>query len=78
MGLRLRMKADYDCSGLSAPVQVSCAALKTYGLFVADNGSDGYLSGAPDERWDDEALHDLGQIAGSAFEAVQTSEAIPY
>lgn len=78
MGLRLRMKAGYDCSGLSAPVQVICAALKKYGMFVADNGSDWYLSGAPDSRWDDDALHDLGRIPGSAFEAVYTGDAIAY
>lgn len=76
MGARFRMKADYDCSDLSAEVQVICTALKKYGMFVADNGSDWFLSGQPDPRWDDEALRDLKQIPGSAFEAVYTGEIV--
>jgi len=76
--MRLRMKADYDCGGLSAEVQVLCAAFKTYGLLLADNGSDWYVSGAPDERWNDDALHDIWDIPGSAFEAVYTGELISY
>jgi hypothetical protein len=74
MGARFRMKAGYDCSGLSREVQVVCAALKRYGMFVADNGSDWYLSGSHDDRWDDDAVGDLKQIPGSAFEAVDTGE----
>jgi hypothetical protein len=72
MGLRLRMKRSYDCGGFSQPARVICAGLKRYGLLLADNGSDWYLSGAPDPRWDDDALGDLKQITGDAFEAVQT------
>lgn len=72
MGLRLRMNADFDCSALSAEVQVLCSGFKTYGLMVADNGSSWFVSGAPDPRWDDGALRDLLQIPGSAFEAVDT------
>lgn len=76
MGARFRMRADYDCSDYSTEAQVVCAALKRYGMFVADNGSDWYLSGAPDDRWDDDALGDLKQIPGSAFEAVETGAII--
>jgi hypothetical protein len=76
MGLRLRMKADYDCSSLSEEVQVICTALKTYGMFVADNGSDWYISGAPDPQWSDDNLSDLSQIPGDAFEAVETGPLI--
>jgi hypothetical protein len=76
MGLRLRMKAGYDCSGFSAEVQVICDALKRYGMFVADNGSDWFISGAPDPRWDDDDLSDLKRIAGAAFEVVDTGEPI--
>jgi hypothetical protein len=76
MGLRVRLKADYDISGYSPNVQVILRALKKYGMFVADNGSDWYISGAPDSRWDDDELHELGQVTGSAFEAVYTGEAI--
>ena len=72
MGARLRMKADYDCSWASREVQVICTAMKRYGMFVADNGSSWYVSGAHDPRWDDDALGDLKQIPGSAFEAVET------
>ena len=72
MGARFRMKAGYDCSRFSRETQVVCAALKRYGMFVADNGSDWYVSGTHDDRWDDEAVGDLKQIPGSAFEAVET------
>ena len=48
-------------------------ALKTYGAIVADNGSPWYISGVPDERWDNDALHTLGAIKGSDFEAVDAS-----
>jgi hypothetical protein len=72
MGLRLRMRASYSCASYSREVQVICAALKRYGMFVADNGSDWYLTGAHDPRWDDDALGDLKQIPGDAFEALDT------
>lgn len=72
MGLRLRMKQSFDCTGYSAPARVICAGLKRHGLLLADNGSDWYLSGAPDPRWDDDALGDLKQVTGDAFEVVET------
>jgi len=71
MGMRLRLKASYDISGFSANVQVILTALKTYGMIMADNGSSMYLSGAPDNRWDNSDLHNLGQVPASAFEVVQ-------
>jgi hypothetical protein len=74
MGLRLRMKSSYSCSAYSSEVQVICAALKRYGMFVADNGSDWYVSGAHDPRWSDDRLGDLKKIPGSAFEAVYTGD----
>lgn len=76
MGMRFRMKASYDCSWASNEVQVICTALKTYGMFVADNGADWYLSGAPDSRWDDDRLGDLKDVPGSAFEVVETGEPV--
>jgi hypothetical protein len=76
MGLRFRMKAGYDCSQFSQEVQVICAALKRYGMFVADNGSDWFVSGAPDQRWNDDALGDLKQISGDAFEVVDSGEPV--
>jgi hypothetical protein len=78
MGLRLRMKQSYDCSGYSEPARVICAGLQRYGLLLADNGSDWYISGAPDPRWDDDALGDLKQLTGDAFEVVDTGEAQTY
>ncbi|MEY2934023.1 MAG: hypothetical protein RL033_4772 [Pseudomonadota bacterium] len=72
MGLRLRMKQSFSCGGFSPPAQVVCAGLKRYGLIVADNGSDWYLSGAPDARWDDDAIGDLKTVTGNAFEVVDT------
>ncbi|MBK8988297.1 MAG: hypothetical protein IPM39_19890 [Chloroflexi bacterium] len=56
MGLRLRLRADYDISSFAPPVQVILQACKTYGIILADNGSPWYISGAPDERWDNNIL----------------------
>jgi hypothetical protein len=73
MGQRFRLKADFDISGFSPEVQVILQALKTYGMILADNGSSWFISGVPDERWDNDILHELHQIQGSAFEAVDVS-----
>lgn len=73
MGQRFRLRADFDASGFSAEAQVIVQALKTYGMMLADNGSAWYLSGAPDERWDNGALRDLRELRGSDFEAVDVS-----
>ena len=71
MGMKLRLKADYDISGFSTNVQVILTALKKYGMIMADNGSAMYLSGAPDDRWDNDDLHNLSQVPASAFEVVK-------
>ena len=71
MGMRLRLKAGYDISGFSTNMQVILSAMKKYGLIMADNGSAMYISGAPDSRWDNDDLHNLGQVPASAFEVVQ-------
>jgi hypothetical protein len=73
MGLRLRLKSTVDISGLPAQAKVIAAAMQTYGVMVADNGSAWYLSGAPDDRWNNDALRALGRLHGSDFEAVDTS-----
>jgi hypothetical protein len=57
-------------------IQAICTALKSYGMFVADNGSDWYLSGAPHPMWSDDNLHDIDSITGAAFEVVQTGEIV--
>ena len=73
MGLRLRLRADYDISGFSEKVQVILQALKTYGLILADNGSPWYISGAPNDGWNNDMLHEMDVITGSDFEAVDVS-----
>jgi hypothetical protein len=74
MGQRFRLKASFDVSGFSPQTQVLLNALKKYGMFLADNGSDWYISGAPDEHWDNDALvEELRQVKGSDFEAVDES-----
>jgi hypothetical protein len=71
MGMRMRLKASFDVSGFSAKNQVILNALKKYGMIMADNGSNMYLSGAPDNRWDNNDLHNLGQVTTSDFEVLQ-------
>jgi hypothetical protein len=72
MGERLRLKAGVDISGLPRQARVVAKALKRYGLIVADNGSDWYVSGAPHPRWDNDQLHALGRLTGRDFEVVDT------
>jgi hypothetical protein len=73
MGQRLRLKASYDISGFPKQARVVLAALKRYGMIVADNGSDWYITGTPNKNWNDDALHTLGQVKGRSFEVVDTS-----
>jgi hypothetical protein len=73
MGQRFRLRAGFDVSGYSAEVQVILRAMQRYGIVLADNGSPWYISGAPDERWDNDALHELHRLHGSDFEAVDVS-----
>lgn len=73
MGQRFRLKAAFDISGYSSPVQVILRGLKKYGMILADNGSSWYIGGAPDDRWDNDALHQITQLRGSDFEAVDES-----
>lgn len=73
MGQRFRLKADFDISAFSPPAQVILRAMQVYGIILADNGSAWYLSGAPDERWDNDILHELSQVHGADFEAVDVS-----
>jgi hypothetical protein len=73
MGQRFRLKASFDISGFSPEVRVILQAMKTYGIILADNGSSWLISGAPDERWDNDVLRELRQVHGSDFEAVDVS-----
>jgi hypothetical protein len=71
MGLRVRLRADFDEKPFPPPVQVLLRGLKKFGLILADNGSDWFISGATDQRWDDEALHTLTRVKGRDLEVVQ-------
>jgi hypothetical protein len=74
MGQRFRLKASFDVTPFPPAVRVILQALKTYGLILADNGSNWYLTGAPDERWDNDVLVPaLRQVRGQDFEAVDPS-----
>jgi hypothetical protein len=69
----VRLKASVDISGFPKQARVVLQALKTYGMILADNGSNWYISGAPNPGWSNDALHSLGRITGSMFEVVDTS-----
>ena len=71
MGMRMRLKAGFDISGFSPANQVILTALKKYGMIMADNGSSMYISGAPDDRWNNDDLHLLNGVATSDFEVVK-------
>lgn len=73
MGMRVRLKASFVIpAGFSAPTRALLTAMKAYGMIVADNGSNWYVSGAPDDRWDNDALvRELAQVHGSDFEVVR-------
>ncbi len=74
MGQRFRLRRDFDLSGFSAASQVILRALKKYGLILADNGSAWYITGAPDERWDNDTLvSEFRRVKGADFEAVDSS-----
>ena len=73
MGERFRLKASFDISPFPASVQVILRAMKTYGILLADNGSAWYISGKPDDRWNNDELRTFGQLLGSNFEAVDST-----
>lgn len=76
MGMRVRLKADFDVTGFAPHNQVILKAMKEYGLFLADNGSNWYFSGAPDARWDDEELNELKTLEGGDFEVVLMTDVV--
>jgi hypothetical protein len=71
MGMRVRLRADFDLTPFPPVVQTILRTLKTYGMLLADNGSGWYISGAPDTRWNDEELGTLKRVPSSAFEVVR-------
>jgi hypothetical protein len=77
MGLRVRLKQGVSLRGLPKQARIVAQAMKTYGLLLADNGSPWYVSGAPERRWDNDALHALGRLRGSDFEVVDAGAPRP-
>jgi hypothetical protein len=73
MGQRLRLKRGFDISRFPRQSRIVLRALKRYGMILADNGSSWYVSGAPSRGWDNDDLHSLHGVPGSAFEVVDTS-----
>lgn len=73
MGLRVRLKANVNISGYPTQLRVVLQALKDYGMILSDNGSPWYIIGSPDERWNNDILHQIANIHGSDFEAVDES-----
>jgi hypothetical protein len=73
MGLRLRLKKDFPVSRYPKQSRIVLRALQRYGMIVADNGSDWYVSGAPNRHWNNDDLHSLGGVTGRSFEVVNTS-----
>jgi hypothetical protein len=71
MGMRVRLKASIDISGFPPPVRAILQAMKTYGMLLADNGSNWYVSGAPDPRWSDAELAAIRRVQGRNFEVVK-------
>ena len=71
MGMRVRLKAGFDISGFPPGARVVLQALKTYGMILADNGGNWFLSGAPDSRWNDDEMNTLKLLTGNEFEVVK-------
>ena len=76
MGIRLRLKSGFTVSGFSTTNQVILNAMKNYGLILADIGSDLYITGAPDDRWDNDDLNQLKSVKATDFEVVQMGDII--
>ncbi len=74
MGIRVRLRADFDISKYSRTNQVIMKCMKRYGMLLADNGGAMFVTGVPDKRWDDSDLHKLGDMKAQDFEVVDESE----
>ena len=77
MGLRVRLKASVDISKLPPQARIVAQAMKSYGMILADNGSNWYVSGVPSPKWSNDQLHALGALTGSDFEVVDTTSMHP-
>ncbi len=76
MGMRVRLKGDYDISGFSPETQTILQALKTYGMILADNGSDNFISGAHDQRWNADALAELNRVKTKDLEVLEMTDIV--
>jgi hypothetical protein len=76
MGMRVRLKADYDISKFPPTAQVILTAMKTYGMILADNGGNWFFDGAPNPRWNDQEIDTLKRVKGSDFEVVKMGEVV--
>ena len=76
MGMRVRLKAGVDIAGYPEEDRVILTAMKTYGMFVADNGGDWFVTGTPDPRWNDDHLNLLKKIKGGDFEVVLMKDVV--
>ena len=70
MGLRVRLKADFPTGRFPRQARIILQALKRYGMMLADNGSNLFVSGAPDRHWNNDALHTLSRVTASSLEVV--------
>jgi hypothetical protein len=77
MGMRVRLKKNFDISGYPQSVQVILRGLKKYGMILADNGESWMISGAPNDNWNDYELHTIKQVPGDAFEVVKMGPVTP-
>jgi hypothetical protein len=77
MGLRVRLKASFDVRSFPRQARIVLVALKRYGMIVADNGADWYITGAPNRSWSNDQLHTLARVKGSDFEVVETRSLRP-
>ena len=76
MGMRVRLKADFDTSGFAPEAKVILEALKKYGMILADNGSDNFISGAPDERWNVDNLRQLMRVTTKDLEVIEMTDMV--
>jgi hypothetical protein len=71
MGLRVRLKANFDISKYGAQARTILIAMKKYGMILSDNGTDWYFGGEQNVLWDDNEIYQLKNVPASAFEVVK-------
>jgi len=75
-GMRLGLKSSFSLDGYPANIRVVLTAMKTYGIMLADIGSDFYITGAPDDRWNNDELNQLKKVHSSDFEVMQMGDIV--